>query len=82
MLPILLTEVGENRGESPLICLATPNKELFFQDTNITYNRGENPAGLLARYFLIQLWIIKLKTLQKCLKALVSRSLKNVQKNT
>lgn len=66
----------------PVICTATPNEKLFFQNTNITYNHRENPAGLLASYFLIQLWIIKLKTLQKRLKALVSRSLKNVQKNT
>lgn len=65
-----------------LTLLSSTKGRAVVESTHITYNHRENPAGLFASYFLIQLGIIKLQTLHKCLKALVSRSLKNVQENT
>lgn len=85
MLLTLLIKAGERQKWRwyPLNLYSNAKwRAVFSPNSNFTYNHRENPAGILASYFLIQLWVIKLKTLHKRLKALVSCSLKNVQKNT
>lgn len=64
-----------------LLSLASEKGPYKGELTCITYNHREDPAGLIACYFLVERRIIQLQALKECHKTFPTRPLQDIQED-